>query len=190
VNKHLNLAASLLLAAIAAPATVLAAEARLRLLSTGLDLPAPRSAELDAIGLRDLAVGGHDAAGAVAGQVRGGAGALTAALNRIPVAAIDLRVRRQLPVRWQVDLPADRRHAPPRVRVEAQSHDGQLGALGLADGSARVLPVRVDAGSSRVAARDEHRELLEGEIWLEFDLGAVSGAGRYEGRITVDLEYL
>jgi hypothetical protein len=190
VTTYLNLAIGLLLGAIAAPAAALAGEARLRLLAEGIDLPAPRSAQLDAIGLRDLAVGGRDPAGVVTGQVHGAAGGMTAALTRVPVAAIDLRVRRQLPVRWQVDLPADRRHAPPRIRVEAQTHDGQVGALGLADGSAAVLPVRIDAGSSRVAARDDRRELLEGDIWLEFDLGAAPGAGRYEGRITVGLEYL
>lgn len=189
VSTYQKLAVGLLLAAIAAPAAVLAGEARLRLLTAGIDAPAPRAAQLDAIGLRDLAFDGREPAGVVAGQAQGAAGGMTTAMTRVPVTTIDLRVRRQLPVRWQLDVPADRRHAPPRIRVEAQTHDGQLGALGLADGGG-VLPVRIDAGSSRVAARDDRRELLEGEIWLEFDLGAAPGAGRYEGRITVDLEYL
>lgn len=191
MNKQLLHAAGGLLVAVLAMATpAQAGEARLRLLATGIDMPAGRSAQLEPIGLRDLAVGERDPAGVVTGRVHGAAGGMTAALAPVPVAAVDLRVRRQLPVRWQLDLPVERMHAPPRIRVEAQTHTGQMGALGLADGRSGVLPVRIDAGNSRVTGRDDRREQLEGDIWLEFDLGAAPGAGRFEGRITVDLEYL
>jgi len=155
-----------------------------------VDTQADRRIRLDPIGLRDLGLAGPalDAGLNVGTAQRSGTG-LTFSPGQVPLATVDLHVRRQVPLRWQLEMPLDRRLDPPRVRVACEGMDGHPGAL-THDGGGGRLPVRAETSFARTVARDDSREVVEGEVWLELDLGVIRYAGTYEGRIVVDLEYL
>lgn len=185
-----SMSAAMLLLALILASPVSAGEVRLRLLSSNLDAPVDRRIQLDPIGLRDLGLAGPALdAGSNAGTAQRSGAGLTFSPGQVPIASVDLHVRRQVPLRWQLDLPLDRRLDPPRVRVACEGMDGHPGTLTHGSGGER-LPVRVETGSTRTVAREDSREILEGEVWLELDLGLIRYAGRYQGRIVVDLEYL
>lgn len=176
-----------LLACACAPAAGAADDIRLRIVAAGYDTDAPRSLQLEPIGLRDLGASPSTALGASGRDAHGSGGGIAAAGGTPPVPPLALRVRRPLPVRWQIDAPVEHRYAPPRVRVECETFDGRVGALALDAGT--DLPVRVDTGVPRVIERSESRERYEGEVWIEFALDHVREAGRYDGRLVFTLEY-
>ena len=167
-----------------------AGEARLRLLAPGFDVPADRRIRLEPVGLHDIVTGPPQLdAGAGNGMAQRTAEGLAFAPGRASVRQVDLRVRRQVPLRWQLDQPLERRSGAPRVRVSCEGLAGQVGGLTHV-GSGERLPARVDSPPGRAVGRLDNREIVEGELWLEFDLGSIRHGGTYEGRIVLDLEYL
>ncbi len=177
----------LIAAAMASSAT--AGEVTLRLLSIGPDTQAARTVMLEPISLRDLGVTpaqGSSAGGLVARGERGG---LVVSSRPPTLQQAELQVRRQVPVRWQMQIAGEQRFSRPTVRVDSEGPLGQAGVFLSADGQA-PLQVRLDRSIGSVVARDEQIEVIEGEVWVEFALDRIRHAGTYSGRLVFTLEHL
>ncbi len=183
----------LLLAAAPALVTlpVLADDVRLRLLLPGVEAPAPQNVVLDAVGVRDLHLDPAQAAGSLRSPaVSDAVGMLRLRAPALPLRTPELRIRRQLPLRWQLDIPTNLRVGQPQVRLELESGRGELGVLSAFDGGGYALAANARTEAGYTVARNDQRELREGEVWLEFDLAQARQAGRYAGRLWISVELL
>lgn len=178
---------SLLVFALASP--VIAGETSLRLLTIGLDTDAGRTVLLEPVSLRDLGVEATQGSSSSTLFAREHAGGLVVSGQPASLRQANLTVRRQVPIRWQVQVPASLRVARPQVRIDSEGPIGQSGVFVHGDGSS-VLTVRPQPGTEIVVARDEQQEILEGEVWIEFALDQVRHAGSYSGRLVFTLEHL
>ncbi len=177
-----------LLACLLAPAAT-AADVSLRLLGAGIDANAPRTMSLEPIGLRDLGLAAEQAGGTSSRLAHGQGHGLTVSAQPPAIRHGTLVVQRQLPIRWQLDVPTNLRFSRPSVRVESEGPLGQPGLFLAEDGGA-PLSVRVRPGPETVVAREAERELVEGEVWVEFALDEIRRAGTYRGRLVFTLEHL
>lgn len=177
----------LIAAALVSSAT--AGEVSLRLLSIGPDTQAHRSVQLEPISLRDLGAMPARGTGASGLVARGEGGGLVVSSRPPSPQQAELRVRRQVPVRWQMQIAGEQRYSRPTVRVDSEGPLGQPGVFLSTEGHA-PLQVRLDRNTGSVVARDEHIEVVEGEVWVEFALDRIRHAGNYSGRLVFTLEHL
>jgi hypothetical protein len=143
--------------------------------------------EISPIRLEDLADGPQIALSH--GQIRanGKPGGLTAQVE-VPILPLHPIVRRQLSGLWQVMLPRGTQANNVRVRIQAESVQGEAGMLRPADGDGPPLPVRLTSLPNRISQRSADTSIVEGDVVLEIATQDLRAVGRYAGHLVITLE--
>jgi hypothetical protein len=145
------------------------------------------SITLDPITVEELA------GGALLGQPAGRldatfAGGTLNARGAVPIPPLRPTVRRTVRGVWRVAGSAARDWQLPRVNARIESIAGG-NLLADADGGTGMAVRVIEAPLRRVAGREDEL-IYEGDLVLEIPVAALTGAGRFRGRLMIDMEQM
>jgi hypothetical protein len=162
--------AGLLLIALATPCS--AEELAIRLVTPLGDQRALQALEPEPISLRDLLPFGGISLPAQSGDAVAGPMGLRAVGGSRALPALAGIIERELPLRWQVRLPADGAIDALRVTAELQS-PGEPGRLARGESSGAGVPAVVRVEGPWLVSVDERAQVVEGALVLQIPIEAL-----------------
>jgi hypothetical protein len=105
----------------------------------------------------------------------------------IRVPPVRLTVTRELHRVWRMQLPAGRTAVNVGVTARIESLAGPS-ALASDERAGESLPIKIIPRAPRTVSTDTHRQTLEGDVLLEFDLRNLRVGGHYSGRLVITAE--